>query len=207
MKNFIEILKGVGIELTDEQIVSVNKEVVENYKTVAEFDKKVSKLETERDGIKEQLTTAQETLKSFEGVDVDAMNRTLAEYKSKAEQSEAEFNRKMAERDFEDALNSALGTVKFSSSSARKSVIEEIKSKGLKVEGGKILGLDDALKSIKEQDADAFALEDEVPPAKFTDRMHNPTGKVYASKEDIMKIKDSAERQKAIAENLKMFTD
>ena len=41
MKNIIDILKGLGIEVPEDKASDLNKEVAENYKTVAEFDKKV----------------------------------------------------------------------------------------------------------------------------------------------------------------------
>ena len=85
MQNIIEILKANGLELTEEQQSAINKAVAENYKTVAEFDKKIGKLEAERDGLKEQYNTVSETLKSFDGVDVDGMKKQLEEAQKKAD--------------------------------------------------------------------------------------------------------------------------
>ncbi len=49
MKNIIEILKGLGIDVPEDKTAELNRLVSENYKTVAEFDKKVGKAETEQD--------------------------------------------------------------------------------------------------------------------------------------------------------------
>lgn len=206
MQNITEILRAVGVELTEEQNTAVVKAVAENYKTIAEFDKKIGKLESERDGFKEQLDTATETLKGFEGIDKDAIETELANWKKKAEDAEKSFNERIYERDFNDALRDAMEGYNFSSNAAKNSVIAEVKAKGLKMEGGKILGLNDVMASIKEKDADAF-IDEDAPRAKFTARMSGtPSGKKYASKEEIMKIKDARTRQDAIASNMDLFT-
>lgn len=81
----------------------------------------------------------------------------------------------------------------------------EIKEKGLKLENGKILGLNDLIDSIKERDASAF-VDDDDPPAHFTAVLnHDKSGKKYKDKDEIMKIKDASERQAAIAANMNLF--
>ena len=62
--------------------------MAKNYKTIAEYDKKIKKVEAERDGYKEQLDTANETLKGFEGVDVEEMNKKLEQYKTEKKEME-----------------------------------------------------------------------------------------------------------------------
>lgn len=206
MINIHEILKKFELEIPEDKKADFDKEVAANYKTVVEFDKKLGKAETERDNYKAQLDTANETLKSFEGVDLDTINRQLDDYKKKAEDAERDYQAKIADRDFNDALKLEMEQYKFSSDAARRAVMSEIKEKGLKLENGKILGFNDLMSTIKERDGSAFIDEDN-PPARFTQRMNtNKTIKKYSSKDEIMKIKDSAERQTAIAENYDLFT-
>ena len=206
MINIHEILKKFELEIPEDKKADFDKEVAANYKTVVEFDKKLGKAETERDNYKAQLDTANETLKSFEGVDLDTINRQLDDYKKKAEDAERDYQAKIADRDFNDALKLEMEQYKFSSDAARRAVMSEIKEKGLKLENGKILGFNDLMSTIKERDGSAFIDEDN-PPARFTQRMNtNKTTKKYSSKDEIMKIKDSAERQTAIAENYDLFT-
>ncbi|MBO7207721.1 MAG: phage scaffolding protein [Kiritimatiellae bacterium] len=207
MQNIIEILKGLNVTLTDEQTAELNKAVASNYKTVAEFDKKVARLEAERDGFKEQMETAQTALKGFEGVDVEQMNRQLNEYKTKAEKAEAAYNKRLQERDFDDALKSAFEGYKFTSAAAKAAILAEVKSKGLTMADGKIVGLSDVMAGIKERDKDAFADETPAAPAaQFTAPIAGATaGKTYTSKEEIMKIRDASERQQAIRDNINLF--
>ena len=44
MKNIVEICKDFGIEIPADKLAEFNKAVAESYKTVAEFEKKVTRL-------------------------------------------------------------------------------------------------------------------------------------------------------------------
>lgn len=204
MKNIFEILTENGIEVSEEVHGAIEKAVNENYKTVAEVNKKIGKLETERDGFKERAETAETTLKNFDDIDVEAIKGELESYKQKMADAEADYNKKIYERDFKDALTAKLGGYKFSSESARKAIESEILSKELKLDNGKILGFDDVMATIKERDAAAFVTEADENKARFT-TSDKPTGKQYTSTKDIMAIKDPVERQQAIANNINLF--
>ena len=173
MKNIIEILKDLGVTVPEDKTAELNKLVAENYKTVAEFDKRVGRLETERNGLQSQLDTATENLKKFEGLDADALKNEVAEAKKKAEEAEKTLKEQLEERDYNDALKACFAGIKFSSTSAGAAIMEQIRKQGLKREGDKLLGFDDAIKAAREADPDAFAKEDDPnapPPAKVTDR-------------------------------------
>lgn len=161
MQNIFDILKANGIEVTDEQKTAISKAVSENYKTIAEHDKKIGKLETERDNLQEQLSTANETLKGFEGVDAEEMKNKIADYEKKMEEQKKEYEEALYERDFSDALTTAMEQYKFTSEYAKKSVISEIKEAGLKLVDGKIIGLNDMVETIKGKDASAFVDEEQ----------------------------------------------
>lgn len=207
MTNIVEILKGLGIEVPTEKQSDLTKLVSENYKTVVEVDKKISKLEAERDNWKEQAESSAETLKGFEGKDFEAITRERDEWKTKNEELKAEYEKKLYDRDFTDALEKEIAQLKFTSESAKKSVIDEIKKEGLKFSNGKILGLNDFIGQIKERDKNAFVdeeaekLKDEQP--KFTDKVKTINKGVTV--ESIMAIKDRTERQKAMLENKALF--
>jgi len=55
MQNIHEILKKYGVELPAESKSDFDKEVAANYKTIAEHEKKLGKVEGERDNYAEQL--------------------------------------------------------------------------------------------------------------------------------------------------------
>lgn len=207
MQNIIEIVKAIlGVELTQEQEAELTKQTAANYKTVAEFDKKIKSLESDRDGFKERAETAEKTLQGFEGVDLETMKTQLAEYKARAEQAQTEFQRQIAQRDFDDALTKAMEDYKFSSTAARDAIMAEIRGKGLSLVDGKIVGLGDVMDIIKERDAAAFEPDEGDKPARFTGKLGGgANGKKYATKEEILKIEDPVERQQAIGNNLQLF--
>ena len=203
MKNALEIVKALGIELTEEQQQTLNSEISANYKTSAEFDKKIRKLQEEKDNLQAQFDSASEALKGFEGVNVEEVNKKISEYETKVRDLENSYKAKMEEREFNDALQSALADVKFSSESAKRAIVADINKAGLKMMNGKILGLGEYLDEIKKTDASAFAPEKEQ--ARFTAPKDTHSNSPKLTKADIMKIRDTAERQKAIEENMNLF--
>ena len=209
MKNINEILKDLGITVPEDKAAELQKLVDENYKTVAEFDKKVGRLETEHDGLQSQLDTAAETLKKFEGIDADQIKAELAAATKKAEDAEQSLKDQLEERDYNDALKACMAEVKFSSNAARDAILAKIRQQGLKRDGDKLLGFEDAIKAAREADPEAFAKEEDpntLPAAKVTTKLGGgQTGKKYNSKDEIMAIKDPSERQQAIAENMNLF--
>ena len=204
MKNIIEICKEFGLEVPADKTADFSKAVADNYLTKAEHEKKLGKVESDRDNWKSKAETAEEALKGFEGVDLKTIQENLAAYKKKAEDAEKNYADKMAARDFEDALKSEMEAFKFSSEAAKKSVMEEIRAAGLKVKDGKILGLSDLVENIKKNDASAF-VDVNNAPARFTSPLRNDSAKKYTDKTEIMKIKDASERQTAIAQHLALF--
>lgn len=209
MQKLIETLKSFGIEIPEDKQADVKKALSEHYKNAGEVTKTLTKVESERDAWKERAETAENTLKSFDGIDPESIKGELATWKQKAADAEKEYNDKIYERDFADALKAALEDVKFSSASAKKAVMADIKEAGLKLKNGKILGLNDLLEQMKKDDASAFVDEDqeqaEQNKASFTTSLSKNTPPGKLTKADIMNIKDAGERQAAIASNMSLF--
>lgn len=209
MQKLIETLGSFGIEIPEDKQADVKKALSEHYKNAGEVTKTLTKVEGERDAWKERAETAENTLKSFEGIDPESINGELATWKQKAADAEKEYNDKIYERDFADALKTALEDVKFSSTSAKKAVMADIKDAGLKLKDGKILGLNDLLEQMKKDDASAFVDDDQQTAiqnqARFTTGIthNNKPGKM--TKKEIKHIKDTSERQAAIASNMALF--
>lgn len=207
MQNIEAILKQFNIEVPKEQSEEFRKVFHENYKTVKDYEK----VESDRDKWKGQAETAEETLKKFDGVDLETMKTELDTWKQKAETAENDYKQKIYDRDFSDALKTEMESIKFSSEAAKKAVMAEIKESGLKLKDGKILGLSDLIGQIKERDASAFVDEQSEKAKQQAARFTTPgTGRSTGgtgimTKDDIMKIKDPSERQAAIAQNLNLF--
>ena len=147
-------LKAWG--LTDEQ----SEKVMAQYgKDISKLQKENEKLTADRDKEKERADTAEETLKKFDGVDVETMQAELATWQQKAKDIEKDYANKLAQRDFEDALKEEISGYKFTSEAAKEAIMARIRAAGLKVNDGKILGLSDLLAQMKEKDASAFVDE------------------------------------------------
>lgn len=160
MLKVITELEKLGLELTDEQKESVKKNIGEEVYSKGEFEKKVRKAEDERDQYKTRAETAEETLKGFDGKDFETITKERDEWKEKAEQAEQDFNAKIAERDKNDLLEKAFKDVKFSSESAKKSIMTDIAA-SVTVKDGKLIGFNDLLEDAKKNDAGAFVDEQE----------------------------------------------
>ena len=104
MKNFEEILSGAGVELTDEQKTTIAKEMGENYKTIADWQKQHDKVQN----LTEQLESTKEALKKFDGVDAESLNKQIAELNDALKNKDAEYQSKIADRDFNDMLKDAI---------------------------------------------------------------------------------------------------
>ena len=197
MKNILEILKEYGIEIPEDKKESFNKTFAENYKTVAEMDKKNKKIENLEGDVKSlegQLETANETIKGFDGVDVEGQQKQIKEYQDKIKEMEETHKKELYDRDFSDALTAAMEEYKFSSEYAKKSVIAEIKEAGLKLVDGKIIGLNDMVETIKEKDASAFVDEEkdrlEQNKAKFSSSIKGKKDGGKMSMAELMKAKN-----------------
>lgn len=209
MQNIIEICKEFGLEIPADKQSEFSKKVSENYLTKAEHDKKIGRIETDRDTWKEKAETAENTLKGFEGKDFDTITKERDEWKKKAEDAEKDYNSKIAEREKADLLKEAFADIKFSSEAAKKAIMDQI-SESVTVKNGKLIGFNDLLEDVKKNDATAFIdesnqnLEDNKP--RFTEvRKTGSNLEAPMSRKDIMKIKDPVERQAAIAKNLSEF--
>lgn len=108
MKNIETILKEAGITLTEEQSSSITKAVDENYKPIADWQKQHDKVQN----LTEQLDTAKESLKKFDGVDADGLKKQVEDLKKELEDKDAEYQEKIADRDFQDMLKDAIAGAK-----------------------------------------------------------------------------------------------
>lgn len=211
MQNIESIMKEFGLEIPADKQADFTKKVAENYLTKAEHDKKLGKLETDRDNWKSRAETAETTLNGFKDVDLDSVKKELDAWKEKAQNAEKEAQKQLYDRDFADALKSELESVKFTSEAAKRDVMGQIKAAELKLKDGKILGLSDLIEQIKKNDGSAFVDEHqeqlEANKARFTQPASAGNGARFGAmtKKDIMDIKDPGERQKAIAQNLGLF--
>lgn len=211
MKNITDILKELGIEVPEDKTSDLNKAVSENYKTIAEFDKKVKKLEDERDGFQRRAEEAEGTLKDFDGKDFDEITRDRDEWKNKYDN----FVREQAEAKEKAELDDAIMTaIKEAKGKNVKAIIAQLDMEAIKTSKNRDKDIANAIKEIADAEDTAFLFETdpEGNRAQFTKPIGNGNGGKTLTKADIY-AKDekgrfkysTSERQKMISENMDLF--
>lgn len=136
-----ELLEKLGIEKEAiDKIMAENGRDVEAQKTVTAA--KEAELATAGSTIKK----LQQTVKDFDGVDVKKLQADLATMQTK-------YNEDIAKTKLDSALNLALATGKAKNIKAVRAMLEP---DSIKLDGDKLLGLDDQLKKLRESDPYMF---------------------------------------------------
>lgn len=204
--NVKEILSKAGVD--SEHMKDAVNEIIEGHTTSIEA------LREERDNYKAEAQKAEDLAKQLEKVQKDLKEATSDEveekYKTKYEMLKDEF------KEYKKGIEEK--ATKESKAKAYKEILKEAGISGKRIESvlkvsdvdsiefdddGNVKDKDELLKGIKEewsdfiQTADVQGARTENPPAN--------TGGQTMTKEDIFKIKDTSERQKAIKENIELF--
>ena len=176
MKNINEILKSYGVEIPTDKKEAFDKEVLENYKTVAEVEgikNKLTKAEGERDTYKSKYDTdikqrdndlkdLQKKLKDAGG-DNDKLEKLQSDFdnlQTTYDTAKAEYEKQLAKQAYEFAIKEKVADIKFSSNSAKKAFIADAIKEDMKLKDGELQGFDSFVETYKKNDAEAFIEED-----------------------------------------------
>lgn len=195
--NIIEKLKQFNVEVTPE----MEKAFSGDFLSEKEVEKKLSRAENDRDSWKQRAETAEETLKGFEGKDFDTITKERDEWKKKAEDAEKEYSAKEAEREKRSLIEDAMAGIEFTSESAKKAITAQI-YESVSVKNGKLIGFNDLLEDAKKNDASAFVSKKDDVRITSGAGISNSNSGGTLTKKDIDSIKDTRDRQRAIAESL-----
>ena len=156
-----EDIKAAVPGITDEQldkIMNLHGEDITAQKNT------ITTLTADRDGLKTQLDTANAKLTGYD-----------PEWKTKADDAAKQADSKIAEMRAGYAADHAVGGLKFSSESAKKAFVADLKAKNPPVqEDGSLLGFADFATGYKKTDPSAF-LSDEKPPVITAGAPGTPT--------------------------------
>ncbi len=108
MKNIFEIMKEFGIEVPEDRQKDFEKKVLENYKTVSDYDVQAKKLEAAEG----KVQTLTDSLGKFKDVDVDRLNGDIEKLRKKLEDKDRELADQLAERDFMDVVRESIHAAK-----------------------------------------------------------------------------------------------
>lgn len=160
-----EELKALGLD--DEQIKEVfrlNGIAVNNARGDLET------IEAEKESLEEQLKTANEAIEEFKEMDIEGIKAAADDYKTKYEEEKTKHEQELEKIKFNHTLEDALKGAKAKNAKAVKALLD---LEGLKLNEGKIVGLDEQLESIKEENDYLFKAEEKRDDIKFT----RPTNK------------------------------
>lgn len=136
----------------------IDKIMAENGKDIEAEKQKLTTKQTELDGLKTQLTEANKQIESFKGMDIEGIKKAADDWKAKAETAEAEAQKKIAELQFDYALETEL-----TKAGARnpKTIRALLNMDGLKNVDGNIVGLKDQIEKLKTDESYLFVEEED----------------------------------------------
>lgn len=202
MKNIMEICKDFGIEIPADKHTEFNKAVAENYKTVAEHEKKVNRLTEDLAAEKKRADDAVETLKGFEGKDFDAITKDRDEWQRKHNELVETHKKETEEREFNEMLSAAISETKGKNTKAITALLD---LEALRKSKNQEKDIKAALEDVKKDNEYLFDVTG-VPPARFDEPGKGGAGGgSNATVKEIMAIKDPVERQAKIVQNMHLF--
>lgn len=155
--------------LTEEQIQFV---MAENGKDIQREKDKISAMEAERDNYKDQLTTAQEALKGFEGIDVNELNEKIKDLAKQLTDKDNEYQAKLADMEFDSFLTDA---IKKSGAKSDKAVKAFLDIDALKASKNRDSDLSLAIEAVKKENDYLFTTEDPGKPTFVKPSAGSPT--------------------------------
>lgn len=120
MKNIETILSELGIQIPADKKDSFNSQFSENYKTAEE----TNRLRTARDELKNQLDSAKNTLKTFEGVDINELKGQITKLTGDLADKDREYQAKLADMEFSALLDNAISSSGARSTKAVRALLD-----------------------------------------------------------------------------------
>lgn len=163
MKNINEILQENKVELTGEQSKAIEKAIVENYKTVSDYEKQAEKLTKLEEKNTAQQTAFDDFKKNYDGVDVEGLKTQVSTLETSLNEANGKYDKHIKQSQFGDVA---------------KTVASELGCIDIDL-AMKMLDIDNLMES-KDQSKDvktAFEKLKEEKTILFKDVVDEPTGR------------------------------
>ena len=121
---------------------------------VKDLQSQISQRDTDMAELRKQLEAA-----SSDGTKLTEAQQTLANLQTQYTQDKESWEQKLKDQAYEFRIRELTGGLQFSSNAAKNEFIREAIGKKFTMEGDKVLGFDDYLKTYRESDPGAFAPE------------------------------------------------
>lgn len=159
--SLFELLAKHGIEVPEEKKQGLETEFSESYREAQEF----KELNTELEGIKGQLSQANEQIAGFKELDIEGVKQKAAEWEQKYNQAAENSAREIEQLKFDFALDKELTKAQARNPKAVKALLDR---DALKYDKGKIIGLEEQLETLKKGEDSAFLFGSAAPTIQFT---------------------------------------
>ena len=202
MKNIHTILSELGITIPEDKKADFDKAVAENYKTSAEFEKKVNRLTEDLAAEKKRADTAVETLKGFEGKDFDAITQDRDKWKEDYEDAIAKHEEEKENQAYNEDLEAAATAAKCRDLEALKAHLDQ---EALRKSRNRKADMEAAIN--KQRTERGYLFDDNGGAPHFTGPKGNNGGGGNPNAltvENIRAIKDPTERQAKIKQFMQM---
>lgn len=183
----VEFLKSLGLD--DEVIKQIQAESgkdVTNAKAtmqtqidslteqVTELNGQVTKRDEDLTGLRTQLEQAGQSATKLAEV-----QKSLETLQGKYTQETAEYQKKLADQEYEFSAREAMSGIKFSCNAAKKEFLTGLMAEKLPLKDGVLLGFEQFVEKQKQSDPDAFVKDDDgnQPPLPKFSNPTNPQSK------------------------------
>jgi len=153
----LEWLKTIlGENYTEDIDKKVSAEIGKAFVSKADFNAKNEAYK----GLQTQLTERDTQLEELKKVDAAGLQAQIEKLQGENKTAKESYEKQLSDMQFSYALDNALTGAKVKNTKAVKALL---KSEALKLDGEKILGLDDQLKTLKESDSYLFESDEPTP--------------------------------------------
>ena len=193
MKNIFEIMKEYGLEVLEDKKKEFEKTVLENYKTMTDYDNQAKKLDAANETIKANDTAMkdlQDKLDGFKDVDVSGLNQRINDLETEKANIQKDYDAKIADRDFNDLVKENIAAANGKNAKAIMALLDVETLKASKNQKEDIAA---ALKALTEaEDSKMLFGEPEPNPVgtgNLIGQVHKTTGQSTDTLKDALKEK------------------
>lgn len=157
MEKLLKLIQKLGIELTADQTKQI-KEVVGKEFVPAEA---AAADKTKLEELTKQLAARDKDLEKLKADNKsEELQKQLDELNAKYKQETYDLTAKLTAQESDFAAEKLFSGYKFASDRVRKSVLDEFKGKGFKLENGEFLGGKEYLEGLKQSEPSVFAADE-----------------------------------------------
>lgn len=201
MTSIDKILENAGV--TGDVAANIVAEVNKNYRTLPDYEKqtgKVTEAEKDRDLWKVKAETAATTLKTFEGKDIETIEKASKEWQEKYETLIKDQEAAKEKAELDTAIQNAITAAKGRNA---KAIIANLDMDVIKASKNRDKDIESMLQEMAKAEATAFLFETdpEVNRAQFT----APAGQKQAGSQKKLKDMTLDERMRLKATNPELY--